>query len=106
MFRPKNLMKETYQAWCEEEDGRIVATTLATLEGIQEQLAKVLLSRSARLMYQIEADTLEEAHAVHHLKMGWEPYRPMGKAQKCPNGCGSMYYPEGSGDCPICGNIC
>ena len=55
------------------------------------------------LLYIIEAATWEEAMSIHHLRMGWEPYDPGGKAQKCPN-CGAFFYPEGSGLCWSCGN--
>lgn len=50
-----------------------------------------------RLMFVIEAGSAEEAAAIQHLRLGWEPYRPMGKAAACPN-CGSTFYPDGSGN--------
>lgn len=58
-----------------------------------------------RVIRTFEASTFEEASTKHHQLMGWEPYRPMGEAADCPRECGSIYYPEGSGECPNCGSI-
>lgn len=93
----------SYEAWHDEQECSI---TLATSEGIQQQLSLRLLSERAKLLHRIEADTYEEAMAVHHIKMGWEPYVPAGEPRECPKGCGAMFYPEGSGECPNCGRIC
>ncbi|WP_148314563.1 hypothetical protein [Sorangium cellulosum] len=54
------------------------------------------------LLWKIEAATYEEAAAVHHLRMGWEPYRPVGDPEPCPR-CSAMFYPDGSGECS-CGH--
>jgi hypothetical protein len=56
------------------------------------------------LLWRIEAATWEEASAIHHLRMGWEPYKPMGEPSSCPR-CGSIFYSEGSGECWRCGKI-
>lgn len=96
-------MKKQYEAWSDETDRSI---TVATPDGIQELRSKGLLSEGAKLLHRIEADTYEEAMAVHNIKMGWNPYVPMGAAQECPRGCGAMFYPGGSGECPNCGRIC
>ena len=56
-------------------------------------------------LWRIEAATSEEASAIHHLRLGWGPYKPMGEAKPCPK-CGAMFYPEGSGECWRCGRIC
>jgi hypothetical protein len=101
-------MKKVYEAW-EEEDvrtGTWGAMTLGTVESIQEQRTKGLLAPNAKLRYRFEADTLEEALAVHHIKMGWSTFQPAGKPAPCPNACGGFFYPEGSGECPNCGKIC
>lgn len=58
-----------------------------------------------RLMFVIEAGSAEEAAAIQHLRLGWEPYRPMGKAAACPM-CGSTFYPGGSGQCWNCDYVC
>jgi|SRR5215469_5061657 len=97
-------MRKTYEVWAEGDAPDCTIITLATAEAIQEQRAKGLLSASAKLRYRIDADTWEEAMAVHHIKMGWSPYQP-GKAQPCPNDCGAVFYPERSGECPNCGKI-
>jgi hypothetical protein len=56
-------------------------------------------------VFSIEADTYEEAMAACYLRRGFDPYKPVGNAVECPNNCGAHYYPEGSGECPICGQI-
>ena len=53
-------------------------------------------------LYKIEAGSYEEIAAIHHLRMGWEPYKPSGDPKPCTK-CGSTYYPRGSGDCWKCG---
>lgn len=68
-------------------------------------LGDTLPDDAIELLYVIIADTFEEAGAVHNIKQGWEPYNPVGPAEKCPKKCGSMYYPYGSGECPNCGVI-
>jgi hypothetical protein len=57
------------------------------------------------LLWRIEAATPEEALAIHHLRLGFEPYKPMGEPAPCPK-CGAIFYPEGSGECWRCGKIC
>jgi hypothetical protein len=94
-------MKYTYEAWADDE-----AITFSTREGIQWQKEHSLSGKNSRLLHIVEADTPEEAMAVHHIKMGWEPYVPMGEPKLCPRGCGSYFYPEGSGECPKCGKVC
>ena len=99
-------MRKVYEAWAQESAGTWVSITFATADGIQDHRVRGLLASDAKLMYRIEADTLEEAQAVHHIKMGWAPYKPSGKPAPCPNSCGAIFYPKGSGECPKCGKIC
>lgn len=96
-------MKKVYEAW-QGDDG--CSTTLAPVENIRELRLNGLLPKDARLLYRIEADTWEEAMAMHYSKMGWGLYVPPGEPKECPKGCGAMFYPEGSGECPNCGQIC
>ena len=96
-------MKKVYEAWRDEADCRI---TFAPPEGIESERANGDITDKAVLLHRVEADTFEEALAVHHIKMGWRPFVPMGEAKECPKGCGAMFYPEGSGECPNCGSIC
>jgi len=91
-----------FEAWSDPKDDSI---QLSDAEHTDESKENNTLSKNAKLLYSIAAATLEEASAIHHLRMGWEPYRPNGKAQPCPNKCGSMYYPESSGECPVCGEV-
>jgi hypothetical protein len=90
-------MKKQYEAWHDSADNCVSFF----LTGSVQQL-----SESAELLHRIEADTPEEAHADHHIKMGWEPYVPMGKPQSLPEYVRCNVYPEGSGECPNCGRIC
>lgn len=55
-------------------------------------------------LYAVEAATWEEAMSIHHVRMGWEPYRPIGKPVACEH-CGSMVYPESTGVCWKCGRV-
>ena len=95
-------MRKVYEAWIDEVERCV---TLGDLENIQWQLSHGALKTTARLLHRFEADTVEEANAVLHIKMGWEPYVPMGEPASCPKGCGGVYYPQGSGDCPKCGRL-
>ena len=96
-------MRKLYEAWGEESDGSIA---FAPAERIDEHRAQGLIAEGAKLLHRVEADTWEEAMAVHYIKMGWSPYVPEGEPQACPRGCGALFYPEGSGECPNCGRIC
>jgi hypothetical protein len=96
-------MRKVYEAWQGDAGCSI---TFAPVENIQQQRANGLLPEDARLLYRVEADTWEEAMAVHYIKMGWSPYVPEGEPKECPRGCGAMFYPQGSGECPNCGRIC
>lgn len=58
----------------------------------------------AEVLYRFEAPSWEEAMAEHHRRQGFEPYKPEGPAVPCPR-CSTLYYPEGSGDCPGCSSI-
>lgn len=54
--------------------------------------------------YELEAATWEEAMAVYHIRMGWEPYKPGCEPEMCPvhKSLDIVYYPEGSGQCWKC----
>ncbi len=95
-------MKKTYEAWLE----LCGDCTLALVVDIEDLRNRKLITSDAKILYRIEADTFEEALAIHHFRRGREPYYPEGKATLCPNGCGCYFYPEGSGDCALCGHIC
>jgi|GEM_PF-2163427 hypothetical protein len=61
-----------FEAW--EDDGGV---TFSTPENISDFKQKGLLSGSAKFLHYIHAKDYEEAMALHHQKMGWEPYKPM-----------------------------
>jgi hypothetical protein len=69
------LPKQIYEAWEDPEDNSI---TFARVESIEYQRSKGLISTNAKLLYRVEAHTYEEAMTIHHEKMGWEPYQPLG----------------------------
>jgi hypothetical protein len=93
-------MKRTFEAWDDGENG----ITLTLASEIERQRTTGAISAAAKRLHVIEADTWEEAAAMHAIKMGWGPYNP-GPSAPCPRGCGAFYYPEGSGECPNCGFV-
>ena len=95
-------MRRAYEVWQDSSDDSL---TFASVENVQELRRKNLLSPTATLLFKIEADTPEEANAIYHVRMGWEPYQPMGLAVSCPKGCGAVFYPKGSGMCRNCGEV-
>jgi hypothetical protein len=95
-------MKRLYELWFDPRDE---STSLSTAEGAADLRRKGLLGPDAACFQRFEAATGEEASAIYHLRMGWEPYRHIGPAVPCPKNCGAHYYPEGSGECPNCGII-
>jgi hypothetical protein len=90
-----------FEAWQDPRDRSIL---LALPQQVSEHRAHGLLSQKAKLLYTIDAASFEEAMAIHHLRQGGEPYHP-GRAALCPRGCGAYYYPDGSGECPLCGEV-
>lgn len=94
-------MKQIYEAWEDPEDDSI---SLSSSEEAAHQRSTASLSKKARLLYRIEADTFEEAAAIHNLRMGWGSYNPLGDPSRCPK-CDGWYYPKGSGECWRSGRI-
>ena len=95
-------MSKEYQIWVDKKDDSI---TCASKESILDQTNRGLISKDAYMINNFSADSFEEAMAIYHLRMGLEPYKPIGDAKLCPNNCGYHYYPEGSSECPNCGII-
>lgn len=89
--------KQFFEAWQDQD-----SVTFGPASWIAEQRSKGLLGRSAEHLYTIEANTWEEAMAVHHLRMGFEPYRPQGEPLSCTK-CGALVYAQGSSQCWRCG---
>ncbi len=92
-------MIRTYEAWGEPDQDSVALVLADEVAGMR---LKGLLSQEAKLLYRIDALTHEEALAIHHLRMGWEPYQPLGPASPCPQ-CGAQLYSKGSGQCWRCG---
>lgn len=93
-------MKYRFEVWVDADSESMVGAGL-----VDDLKEKGFIGEEAQLIHVIEASTAEEASAIYNLRMGLEPYRPLGKPQPCPKGCGSYFYPEGSGQCPYCGDI-
>jgi|GEM_PF-3504873 len=94
-------MKTTYRAYRESPS----ITALHSVESEVEARSKGLLAPEAELLWSIETDTPEEATAIYHLRMGFEPFEPIGRPEPCPK-CSAWFYPEASGVCWRCGKIC
>jgi hypothetical protein len=90
-----------YTVWSSKDGGEI---TMVAGEDRPKFAGGSLQPNCVVLLWRIEAATFEEASAIHHLRMGWDPYKPMGKPQACPK-CGVAYYPKGSGECWRCGKV-
>ena len=90
--------KRVFEAW-QDAEGDVV---FASATSIAEQRSNGLLPASAAMLYTVKADTWEEAMAVHHLRMGYRPYRPLGEPAPCPH-CQALVYIDGSGECWRCG---
>ena len=93
------MKSQRYEAW-KSPDGKEIS--LASPQGILRLRESGLLPGDSTMLYAINAESPEEASAIHHLRMGWEPFKPLGDAAPCPS-CGAMYYPKGSGWCWKCG---
>jgi len=72
-------MKKVYEAWAEGEGERWEAMTLAAPDVVSEMMERGLLSRTAVLRFRIEADTIEEAKAVQHIRWDGPHFSPMAK---------------------------
>jgi hypothetical protein len=92
-------MKRFFEAW-EAETGAVFFES----SRLAEMQANPAMQLTARL-FEIEAHTPEEAMAIYHLRMGWEPYDPGSEAESCPQ-CAALFYPHASGECWRCGKIC
>jgi len=77
--------------------------SLYSTQSEEHARASGLLAPDAQLAWEIEAETWEEAMAIHHLRAGFEPYVPAGAPFACPS-CGAWTYPAGSGECWKCGS--
>jgi len=88
-----------FEAW-EDPDGAI---SLQPAAQVLESQQRGRIAPNARLLYRFGAATWEEANALHYIRQGWAPYRPIGDPAPCPE-CGAAHYPAGSGQCWRCGH--
>ena len=94
------MVKKIFECWITPDKTNI---TFTTSENIKQLKKQGLIQPEAYLQYYIEANTVEEACAIHHLRQGWGADRLMGEPELCPQ-CNSWFYPQGSGECWQCGN--
>lgn len=89
-----------YYAWqvLEEEVGAVTLTVESDYRKFNGDMGP-----EPTLLYTIDTPTWEEAMAIHHVRQGFEPYKP-GPPGECP-ACKSVLYPEGSGVCWKCGPV-
>ena len=92
------MVKQIYECWKTPDGTDITFTTIENAEKFKKQ---GLISEDAFLEYSIEAQTAEEASAIHNLRQGWGAYNPMGEPKPCPK-YNSWFYPQGSGECWHC----
>ena len=98
VIRLDQMMKK-YQAW-KTEDGEVFASMdTHSVEELKE------VYKATEFLFEFEAATGEEAAAIYNLRMGYGAHEPRGEPENCPN-CGSWFYPQGSGECWKCGEIC
>lgn len=88
-----------YEAW-EMDDGCVLFGS----ENREQVLANPAV-KFVKLLYEFEAATGEEASAIHNLRMGFGAYTPNGEPEECPKCC-AWFYPQGSGQCWRCGQVC
>ena len=93
------MVRRRYECWKDAD-----AVTFTTNENATESRQQGLIPQDAVMEYAIEADTFEEACAIHNLRQGFGAYKPMGEPQPCPK-CNAWFYPQGSGECWRCGKI-
>ena len=65
-----------YECWSEES-----GITFTEAENAIKMRKQGLISKSAVLLYEIEAQTWDEAMAEHYKKQGWKPYLPINKSE-------------------------
>ena len=92
-------MRRVFTAWSETDGGEI------TCFGLGEDRPKTgngePLWNCVFPVWRVEAGSWEEAMTIYNFRLGYTPYKPVGEAAPCPN-CGSLHYPEGSGQCWNC----
>jgi hypothetical protein len=87
----------TYEVWY-SEDG----LPGAIFRDDNDAVRKIHIEDGDHLEYTFEAETWEEACSIYCLRSGFGPYNPRAKPELCPNCKRAHYYPEGSGECPLC----
>ena len=97
----ENLKK--YSVWSLDRDDEGEDICLVEGEDIPRYANGTPQSDDNSLKFVIHACSLEEAMAVMHIRLGWEPWKPLGKSEECPS-CNQMYWPDSFGICWNCGH--
>ena len=87
---------KVYECWKDDE-----GIALFQADTSPDQIS-VILTHGAQLYYRIYAATWEEAMAIHHLRLGYEPYKPMGKPKRCQKCQIGLIYLDGDSECWYC----
>jgi len=101
----KKEIRHTYQVWA-SPDRTEYSYGLAENWDIKKQKESGLIHKDAFLLHELDASTHEEAMSIINLRLGYGAYKPEGDPKLCPKGCGTYFYPLGSGECAYCGKIC
>ncbi len=92
----KSEIRNKYEIW-ESDNGCQLSC------GLAEFVQQGIIHDDGELLHSFIASTHEEAMSIFHHRVGYEPYKPQEEPAPCPNECGSFYYPNGSRQCPYCG---
>ena len=87
-----------FHAWRTSEGSVYVSRDSFVLEDLAGP------EQTAEILFEIHAETAEEAAAICNLRLGFGPYEPIGEPERCPH-CDFWYYPEGSSECWQCGKV-
>ena len=87
-----------FSVWKSNEGGGVDEIAMTTGGDIPRFANGTPVSDENTLLFTIDARTWDEAKAIMNLRLGWEPYRPLGEPQDCPR-CSSKYWPESYGEC-------
>jgi hypothetical protein len=91
---------QKYEVWINDSD-----TTFFLKKNYRLMRRKGFLMSTSKLIHKISAATDEEAMTIFNMRMGYESYNPGGISRMCPKCNRAYFYPEGSSQCPYCGEI-
>ena len=77
MSKSNPEIQNMFEAWQDPIDDSL---KLISSEKIADAKRNGLISSTSKMIHRIEAATGEEMMTEHHRLMGWEAYKPVGKA--------------------------